>query len=118
MGSSNWRVRLTAVAQQDFRDILRWTTEKFGVNQARTYAETLSLALEDLCAGPGILGAKARNEIGLAIYSLHVTRKRRKGRHFVMFQVGNVDGENVIDVLRILHDSMDIARHLSADDLH
>ena len=39
-----------------------------------------SLTLEDLCAGPGILGVKARSEIGPNIYTLHVARKRRKGR--------------------------------------
>ena len=117
MGASRWRVRLAAAAQKDYQDILHWTVDKFGLDQARTYAETLSTALEDLCDGPGILGVKARSEIGPSLYTLHVARKGRKGRHFVMFQVGHVPGDDVIDVLRILHDSMDLERHLPADDL-
>lgn len=118
MASIGWRVRLAATALEDYQDILQWTVDNFGVIQARTYAETLSNALEDLCAGPGILGAQARGEIGPNLYTLHIARKGRKGRHFVMFQAGHVQGSDVIDVLRILHDSMDLARHLPTDDLH
>ena len=118
MSASDWRVRLAAKAQDDYQDILQWTVDQFGVDQARAYADTLTIALEDLCSGPEILGVKARGEIGPNLYTLHVARKGRKGRHFVMFQVGQRPGENVIDVLRILHDSMDLQRHLPADDLH
>jgi toxin ParE1/3/4 len=116
--ASVWHVRLGATAQEDYQDILKWTVDQFGLDQARTYADTLTVALEDLCAGPDILGVKARDEIGPNLYTLHVARKGRKGRHFVMFQVGPKSKENVIDVLRILHDSMDLQRHLPADDLH
>ena len=35
-----------------------------------------------------------------------------------MFQIGHLQGSDVIDVLRISHDSMDLQRHLPADDLH
>jgi len=118
VGARSWRVRLAATALEDYQDILQWTADQFGPDQARTYAETLSTALEDLCAGPGIVGAKARSEIGPNLYTLHIARKGRKGRHFVMFQVGHAQGADVIDVLRILHDSMDLERHLPVDDLH
>ncbi len=118
MGAISWRVRLSATALEDYQEILQWTADQFGPDQARTYAETLSTALEDLCAGPGTLGVKARSEIGAGLYTLHVARKGRKGRHFVMFQTGHVQGGDVIDILRILHDSMDLERHLPTDDFH
>ena len=86
MGASDWHVRLAATAQDDYQVILQWTVDQFGLDQARTYADTLIVALEDLCAGPGILGVKARDEIGRNLYTLHVARKGRKGRHFVLFQ--------------------------------
>jgi toxin ParE1/3/4 len=44
---------------------------------------------------------------------LHVARQGRSGRHFVVFRVGDSGGQNAIDVLRILHDSMDVKRHLA-----
>lgn len=118
MGTSDWRVRLAATAQEDYQDILQWTVDQFGLDQARTYADALAIALEDLCAGPEILCVKERSEIGPNLYTLHVARKGRKGRHFVMFQASQTQGGKFIDVLRILHDSMDLQRHLPADDLH
>lgn len=86
--------------------------ENFGSAQARSYAETLSSALRALSAGPDVIGVKERPEIGDQIRTLHVVRNGRKGRHFVMFRVGNIQGSDVIDVLRLLHDSMDLERHL------
>jgi toxin ParE1/3/4 len=61
--------------------------------------------------GPDILGSKVRDEIEPGIRSLHVARLGRKGRHFVVFRLG---GDRTIDVLRVLHDSMELPRHLPA----
>ena len=112
MGVKRWTVRLSAAAEADYRQILRWTAENFGLPQARIYADTLSLALKALSSGPTIIGAKERGEIGTNICALHVARNGRKGRHFVMFRAGSFQGQNVIDVLRLLHDSMDLERYL------
>lgn len=89
--SRSWRVRLA--------------------QQAEYYSETVSLAVEALHDGPEILGSKPRDEIALGIRTLHVARHGRKGRHFVVFRVTDQD---FLDVLRLLHDSMDLARHLPA----
>ena len=112
MGVKGWTIRLSAAAESDYRQILRWTAENFGLPQARIYADTLSLALKALSTGPAIIGVKERGEIGTNIWTLHVARNGRKGRHFVMFRVGRFQGQDVIDVLRLLHDSMDLERHL------
>ncbi|MBK8889592.1 MAG: type II toxin-antitoxin system RelE/ParE family toxin [Dechloromonas sp.] len=112
MGGNSWTVRLSAATAADYRQILRWTVDNFGSAQARNYADTLSSALKALGAGPSIIGVKERPEIGNDIRTLHVARNGRKGRHFVMFRVGSLDGRDVIDVLRLLHDSMDLERHL------
>jgi len=107
-----WTVRLSAAAQADYQQILRWTTKNFGSAQARTYAGTLSSALTALHAGPELIGAKLRDDIGRHIRTLHVARNGHKGRHFVMFRVSTAQGQRVIDVLRLLHDSVDPQRHL------
>ena len=111
-----WTVRLTATAEADFREILRWTLAQFGKAQARLYAETLSAALEALTAGPTVTGARERRDIAKGLYTLHVARKGRKGRHFVMFRIGHEHGCKVIEVLRLLHDAMDPQRHLPSTD--
>ncbi|TAL84390.1 MAG: type II toxin-antitoxin system RelE/ParE family toxin [Candidimonas sp.] len=112
MRTDAWIVRLSASAEADYRQILLWTVENFGVLQARVYAETLMSNLKELSGGPEIIGVKGRPEIGSEIRTLHVARNGRKGRHFIMFRVDSIPGQNVIDVLRILHDSMDLERHL------
>lgn len=109
-------VRLTAAAEADIQDILRWTVAQFGEAQARSYAETLSAALEALAVGPTIIGAKARNDIARGLFTLHVARNGRKGRHFVMFRIGRHQRREVIEVLRLLHDAMDLPRHLPPMD--
>ena len=69
-GTRPWPVRLTAAGEADLQDILRWTLEHFGDQQARVYAETLSTALEALAGGPTVIGAKARNDIAKGPYTL------------------------------------------------
>jgi toxin ParE1/3/4 len=106
-----WTVRPGRQAEQDYIEILRWTKRSFGEVQAKTYSESISLAIQALKEGPDILGSKLRDEIEPGNRTLHVARPVRKGRHLVVCRVG---GEQTIDVLRLLHDSMDLPRHLSA----
>jgi toxin ParE1/3/4 len=117
MAAGHWIVRLTAAAEADYRQILLWTLENFGRAQMRTYAVTLSAALKALSADPAIPGVRERAEIGAQIRTLHVARKGRKGRHFVVFRVDDAAGQKVIDVLRLLHDGMDLERHFPPDAL-
>ena len=115
-GVHRWTVRLAAAAQADFQDILRWTVAQFGQPQAQAYAETLAAALEALAAGPTVIGARARDDIAKGLYTLHVARGARKARHFVLFRIGSESGRSAIDVLRLLHDAMDLQRYLPPFD--
>lgn len=115
-GKRHWPVRLAAAAEDDFHEILRWTAEQFGEEQASIYAKTLSAALEELSTGPKLIGARARSDIAKGLFMLHVARHGRKGRHFVMFRIGHDERGEVIEVLRLLHDAMDLPRHLPPMD--
>ena len=105
---AKWEVRLGSEAGRDLVRIVRRTRETFGLRQADVYAETLRAALMALEDGPDISGSKARDDIRPGYRILHVARGRRRGRHFVMYRAG----DGVIVVLRILHDAMDLARHV------
>ena len=107
-----WRVRLTAAAEADVRDIVLWTAKRFGEAQARAYSDTLSRAIRALAEGPAVSGARRREDIARGIMALHVARGGRKGRHFVVYRVGAPPKPPVIDVLRVLHDAMDLTRHV------
>jgi toxin ParE1/3/4 len=109
MSAAWWRVELTPGAERDFADIVRWTRRTFGAWQTQTYRATLRETLKALHSGPNIIGVKKRDDLGPGIFTLHVARDGRKGRHFIVFRVG---GDQIIDVLRILYDSMDLTDHL------
>ena len=109
-----WAIRLSASAESDYQQIIGWTARQFGARQARAYAATLDSALLALAGGPAVAGARARDDIATGLWSLHVARGRRKGRHFVIFRVAEKSSHRVIEVLRLLHDAMDLQRHLGA----
>jgi toxin ParE1/3/4 len=72
---------------------------------------TLADALKALSGGPTVIGVRARADIRANFYTLHVARGRRRGRHFILFR----EERETIVVLRILHDAMELARHLPPD---
>ena len=111
-----WPVRLSASAETDFQAIVRWTARQFGPRQAAAYAQILSAALISLSeAGPKAGGVRKRSDIAKGLYTLHAGRGGKRARHFMMFRVTRGKGRETIDVLRILHDAMDLARHLPPD---
>jgi len=42
----------------------------------------------------------------------HVARGGRKGRHIILFRIGSPAKPPTIDVLRLLHDAMDLPHHV------
>ena len=113
MTSGGWRIRLSGVAERDIVEILRATLDRFGTRQAGVYRVTLLAALRDLGEGPGVAGSVARDEIMVGLRSLHVARGRRRGRHFVLYRVV---GGDMIEIVRILHDGMELAGHIPPRD--
>lgn len=106
-----WTVRLVAVSERDYLEVVRRSAQDFGPLQAEVYAETLGLAIDSLREkGPETIGVKERKEIGPGILTLHAARHHRKASHFIVFRV--VENQT-IEVLRILHDRMDLARHIA-----
>ncbi|MBV9063589.1 MAG: type II toxin-antitoxin system RelE/ParE family toxin, partial [Alphaproteobacteria bacterium] len=96
-----------------FHDILRWTAERFGTSQAELYEQTLTAAIDALSSGPDPAGARRRKELPTGLLTLHVARKGRHGRHLLLLRIA---GPKAIEVVRILHDSMDLVRHIQPGD--
>jgi toxin ParE1/3/4 len=109
---NGWTVRLADQAAQDVEDILDWTLEQFGPMQLEAYTEVITGALEALNEGPQLVDVRRRPELGDDVVTLHVARHGRKGRHQLVFRVDET--ACLIEILRILHDSMDLARHLDS----
>jgi len=114
MAERRWHVRLGAAAEVDFANILKWSTENFGARQSRVYRDTLVQAIGELAGGPNVAGSRARDEIMAGLRTLHVARRDRRGSHFLMYRVAS---KSTIEIVRILHDRMDLWRHVpSAPD--
>jgi toxin ParE1/3/4 len=93
------KVSLTPKARADLKDISRYTNQTWGRQQRLTYLKQLNNAFSFLAENPQ--RGKKRNEIIGSPYSYHV------GRH-VIFYRPIAEG---IQILRILHDSMDFPQH-------
>lgn len=94
-------------------EILRWTARQFGRRQVSAYRATLNAAIDALAGGPDVHGSVQRDEIGPGLRTLHVARGGRRGRHVLVY---HTVGEWVIEVIRVLHDGMDIGRHVPPGD--
>ncbi len=104
-----WRVRLGAVAKKDFARILKYTKDAFGERQAVVYKAALLETIAKLGAGPNARGSVAREDLGPELRTLHVARSGGRAPHLLVYRASSSD---TIDVLRILHDQMDLARHI------
>lgn len=113
MTGTAWRIRLSTAADKDFVDILQWTEERFGPMQAETYRTTLIDALTAIATRPDLAGSWTRDDILPGLRSLHVARNGARGRHLILYRVAELP--DVIDIIRILHDAMDLPRHLPGD---
>ncbi len=104
-----WTVRLSAEVENDFYSILDYTIETFGERQADPYKTLIQEALSTLSSGPEAPGSKTRNDIQAGLRSLHISSPGRRGQHFIIYSAAP---DNLIVVLRILHDAMDLPRHI------
>ncbi len=109
MTQASWKIRLGEEAERDFAQTLKYTHDTFGAQQVAVYRATLIDALAELASGPDALGSVARDEIFPNLRTLHVARQGRRGLHFIMYRALS---DSVIEVIRILHDRMDLARHV------
>ena len=87
----------TRRALADLRDIVRYTRESWGRKQARLYREELELSIQKLALSPGL--GRARADVAPSVRSFPIAR------HVAFY----VESEGGITVLRVLHQSMDVA---------
>ncbi len=114
------QARLTIEARRDVDDIIDHSIEAFGVPAARRYGRLISAAIQDVASNTARLGVR-RVEEGAdepLLYPIRYSRRagpssERIGRprHVLIFRLR---GE-VVEVVRVLHDTMDLVRHLDLE---
>lgn len=93
-------IDLSGQAQKDLDDILLYTLQTWGADQQRMYADVLDKALIRLAEDPrkGKRHPKLNAEF----------RYYYAGRHNIVYRVVGTE----LKVVRILHDKMDMTRHI------
>ena len=112
------RPEFTSTALQDVAAIQDWTSAKFGELISQRYDSLMEAALDDLLAEPTRLGVRHHPAMphGIFVYHLRFSRRKpatagvEKPRHFFVFR----EDEGILTVLRVLHDSMDLAAHVES----
>lgn len=95
------RYLLSPAAQLDLEQIWDYTCRRWDVEQADEYLRELQRAIELAAANPRI--GQACEEIR------HGYRKLAAGSHILYYRVVP---DGVVDVVRVLHQRMDVDRHL------
>lgn len=95
-------LRIADAAQADLRDIKQYTEQTWGAAKARRYLDEFR-ARFTLLRQRSRLG-RPREELGTGLRSLP------SGAHVIFYK----DMDDHIEVVRILHASMDVRRHFKA----
>jgi toxin ParE1/3/4 len=93
------RYRLSPLAERDLEDIWSYTAEIWSWEQAERYHADMLAPFQRLASGEAH-GRRVDVREGYLKYPV--------GSHFVFYQ----DIEGVVDVIRILHQRMDVGLHL------
>ena len=112
----NWAVELAAEARADLAGIITYSRRHYGAPRARAYRAALEATVRDLAGGPDAPGSTHRRDLGDEYFARHVSLRFHRGRHLFVYRVGQTHPGPTILVVRILHDAMDIARHLPPAD--
>lgn len=96
------RYVLSPAAQSDLDQIWDYTCERWSEDQAETYVREIQRAIELLADNPLI--GRSCNEVRAGY------RRHAAGSHTLYYRVSA--GEDLVDVVRILHKHMDVERYL------
>jgi toxin ParE1/3/4 len=113
------RFVIAPAAESDIASILDWSHEHFGPEARGRYEVLIVQAIVDVADNPDRAGVNSRPEIAAAARTYHLINSRdrvpaglgrvQQPRHFLLFRMR---GDGVVEVGRVLHDSMDLERHM------
>ena len=104
-----YKLRFSKQAAQDIEDVLALTLERFGEKQWERYKQIIRNALLEIAADPEGIHTRRRPEIHPNARTMHLARRGQPARQFILYRLA---GEPFVDIGRLLHDSMELSRHL------
>jgi toxin ParE1/3/4 len=94
------KAKLTPAAKADLRNIWIYTAANWNEDQAEAYSRILNRAIDRLAANPGL--GKSLGQIRQGYF------KFPAASHLLIYRSAG----DTIEVVRILHKSMDVDRHI------
>lgn len=114
---SSSALRISPKAHTDIADTLRFTEVRFGESVRTQYQDLLQATFRSLAEKPAHISSTMRDELSPGLRSLHLSinvlemsdGRMIRPRHIVFYRTGP---DQVVEILRILHDAMEVAQHL------
>lgn len=113
------RLYISPAALGDIEDVLRWSREEWGEQASTRYEALLARAILDITSNPDLPGSSGRPEIAPTARTYHLADSRthvpkltgrvKRPRHILLYRTRP---EDVVEIGRVLHESMDLAEHL------
>jgi toxin ParE1/3/4 len=114
-------VRVAQAAAADIELLLAHSGEEFGYEARQRYERLIETAL--MLLGERASSVSAEDALPGGFHAFHLILARRKARalgptvgrprHFLVWRL---HGPDVIEVARVLHEAMDLPRHLGASE--
>jgi toxin ParE1/3/4 len=111
--------RLAAAAEEDIIHLLAYIHDRFGEIARQRYEALLVAGLRDIASDPERPDSVARPDLGHAVHSYHLRHSAERARttlgrvhrprHLLLYRLAH---PGLIGVGRVLHDGMEIERHL------
>jgi toxin ParE1/3/4 len=98
------KFRLTRPAIRDLTEIGRYTRETWGEEQARRYRTAITARLKWLCRNKSLWRERPELREGVYTYT--------EQSHIIVFR----EYEEGIEILRVLHQRMDLVSHFGDDE--
>ncbi|NIF29169.1 type II toxin-antitoxin system RelE/ParE family toxin [Pantoea sp. Tr-811] len=110
-------VRITPQAETDIADTLRLTKVRLGKTITNRYQNLLQVTFQSLAEEPAHINSTIRSELSPGLHSLHLAFNILKlsdgrvirPRHIVFYRIGS---DQVVEIIRLLHDAMEVAPYL------
>lgn len=114
------RFRLSRLAERDLGRLLAASTDYWGEEARQRYAALIAAAMRQVAADPRARTSRDRRELLPGLRSLHLRHARiadpaeavRRPVHVLFYRL---DGPDLVEIVRVLHERMEPSRQLDAD---
>lgn len=106
------RLRFSSHIIRDIEEVLTYTLNRFGPAKREAYKAAIRDTLAAIAHDPASLASRERSDIGERVRTYHLSTALKRARHLILYQIAD---EGIVKVGRLLHDSMDLRRHVPVE---